>query len=487
MPDNPARSLRILVVEDDEAHASVIGEVLGAEGHEVQVARSGAEGLAALEGARAPDLVVTDLRLQDLDGLEIVRRCRALREDSAVPQVVVVTGYGTVEGAVTAMQAGALHYLQKPLDVGILRETVRSASGRIELEVSHRELQTTLDKSFAFPGIFGQTHAMHRVFDVMNQILDTDATVLVGGESGTGKELVARALHRAGPRRKGPFVPLNCAALAEGVLESELFGHEEGAFTGATATRKGRFEAASGGTLFLDEIGDMPLATQAHLLRALESGEIVRVGSNEPRKVDVRVIAATHRDLDQMVASGRFREDLCFRLRVVQLELPPLRERLADLPYLIEHFLVESAARHGKPARELSPEALDILMSYRWPGNVRELKNAIESMVLLSRGEVIAPDAVPPYVRPSGGDTPDILKSLSGLPAEEVERALITNTLRDVGGNRERASQLLGISTRTLYRKIKAYGLSRREQRAEAAEPDEPAVSIRHGGEPGGP
>jgi two-component system response regulator HydG len=306
---------------------------------------------------------------------------------------------------------------------------------------------------------------------VMNQILDTDATVLVRGESGTGKELVARALHHAGPRRKGPFIPLNCAALAEGVLESELFGHEQGAFTGATALRKGRFEAADGGTLFLDEIGDMPLATQAHLLRALESGEIVRVGANDPIKVDVRVIAATHRDLDAMVRERRFREDLSFRLRVVQLELPPLRERLADLPHLAEHFLGEAAARHGRPAREFAPEALDLLMSYRWPGNVRELKNAIESMVLLSRGPVIAPDAVPPYVRPTGGDAPDILKSLSGLPADDVEKALITNTLRDVGGNRERASQLLGISTRTLYRKIKAYGLSRREHRAEAAEP----------------
>ncbi len=456
-------------MEDDDAHADVIGDVLGSEGHQVTIARSGADGLAALEGDGGVDLVVTDLRLQDRDGLEIVARCRELREDRAVPQVVVVTGYGTVEGAVAAMRAGALHYLQKPLDVGILRETTRAAAERIALERSHRELQTTLDKSFAFEGLLGQTHSMQRVFDVMNQIKDTDATVLIRGESGTGKELVARALHRAGPRREGPFIPLNCAALAEGVLESELFGHEEGAFTGATARRRGRFEAASGGTLFLDEIGDMPLATQAHLLRALESGEIVRVGANDPIQVDVRVVAATHRDLDQMVREGRFREDLCFRLRVVQLELPPLRERLADLPHLAEHFLQEAATRHGKPGRELSPEALDILMSYRWPGNVRELKNAMESMVLLSRGDVLAADAVPAYVRPAVGETPDILKALSGLPADDVEKALITNTLRDVGGNRERASQLLGISTRTLYRKIKAYGLSRRENRAEPA------------------
>jgi len=469
MPRQPATpSLRILVVEDDAAHGEVIRDVLAQEGHEVSLATSGGAGLAALD-EEPIDLVVTDLRLQDMDGLEIVARCRALREGRAVPQVIVVTGYGTVDGAVHAMREGALHYLQKPLDLGILRETMRAAESRIALERHNHELQSTIDKSFAFPGILGRTHAMQRVFDVMNQIRETDATVLIEGESGTGKELVARALHHSGPRRTKPFIPLNCAALAEGVLESELFGHEMGAFTGATARRQGRFEAADGGTLFLDEIGDMPFSTQAHLLRALEAGEITRVGANEPLHVDVRVVAATHRDMDAMVREDRFREDLYFRLRVVQLELPPLRERLADLPHMAEHFLAEAAERHGKPARVIAPETLDVLMSYRWPGNVRELKNAVESMVLLSRGETITPDAVPPYVRPATGDTPDMLKSLSGLSVDEVERALITNTLRDVGGNRERASQLLGISARTLYRKIKLYGLSGHDRRAEPA------------------
>ena len=458
--------LRILVAEDDVVHGEVIADVLEQEGHHVRIAGSGREALQALEQGPI-DLVVTDLRLQDLDGLDIVRRCNALRDaDTGTPQVVVVTGYGTVDGAVQAMREGALHYLQKPLDIEILRQTVRAAQDRIALERRNFDLQTSLDKSFAFPGILGQTHAMQRVFDVMNQIKETDATVMIRGESGTGKELIARALHYGGPRRRAPFIPLNCAALAQGVLESELFGHERGAFTGATAGRKGRFEAAHTGTLFLDEIGDMPLATQAHLLRALEAGEITPVGSNDPKKVDVRVVAATHRDLESMVREGTFREDLCFRLRVVQVELPPLRERLADLPHLVEHFLREAAERHGKPAREIAPETLDILMSYRWPGNVRELKNAVESMVLLSRGDRITPDAVPPYVRPTAGEMPDILKSLSGLPVQDVEQALITNTLRDVGGNRERASQLLGISTRTLYRKIKDFGLSRRADRA---------------------
>jgi two-component system response regulator HydG len=468
MAERALPELSILVVEDDAAHGEVIAEVLDAEGHAVSLAKSGAEAGKVLDRPGI-DLVVTDLRLQDMDGLAIVRRCQEMRGEGAVPQCLAVTGFGSVEGAVQAMQAGALHYLQKPLDVAMLRETVRSAARRIALERQNRELHATIDKSFSFPGILGETRAMQRVFDVMNQILDTDATVLIRGESGTGKELVAQALHRAGPRRAGPFIPLNCAALAEGVLESELFGHERGAFTGALARRKGRFEAAHRGTLFLDEIGDMPLSTQAHLLRALESREIVRVGSNEPVHVDVRVIAATHQDLDAQVKAGAFREDLSFRLRVVQIDLPPLRERLADLPRLAEHFLEEAAARHGKPARSIAPETLDLLMSYRWPGNVRELKNAVESMVVMSRDPVLAPDMVPAYVRPAG-EGPDVLKSLSGLVLGEVERALITNTLRDVGGNRERASQMLGISSRTLYRKIKEYGLSRRIGSAESTD-----------------
>ncbi len=457
-----SQSLRILLVEDDVGHAQVIEDVLRRQGHTVEVAHSGAGGLDAL--VRVPiDLVITDLRLQDRDGLDLVVRCRELRGSGATPQAVVVTGYGTVDGAVSAMREGALHFLQKPLDLGILRETVKAAARRIALERENRDLHVTIDKTFAFPGLLGSTPAMSRVFDVMNQIVDTDVTVLIQGESGTGKELVARALHHGGPRRAGPFVALNCASLAEGVLESELFGHERGSFTGAHARRVGRFEAAHGGTLFLDEIGDMPLGTQAHLLRALELGEIVRVGSNNPVRVDVRVIAATHRDLAAAARDGAFREDLQFRLRIVEIRLPPLRERLADLASLADHFLADAAARHGKAVKSISPEALDLLMAYPWPGNVRELKNAVESMVLLSRGTVIAPDAIPPYVRPSGAADPHLLRTLSGHRLADVEKALVMNTLRDVGGNRERAAHLLGISERTLYRKIAEYDLSRRK------------------------
>jgi two-component system response regulator HydG len=435
-----------------------VAEVLEREGHEVTLAGSAAEAMKRLE-APEPDLVVTDLRLQDADGMSLVTRCRSLRGDRETPQCIVITGFGTVEGAVKAMQAGALTYLQKPVDLGLLRQAVKAAAERIALERSNRELQATLDKAFAFDGIVGSTPPMQRVLDVMNQVVDTDATVLILGESGTGKELVAQALHRSGPRRNRPFAPLNCAALSEGVLESELFGHERGAFTGAVARRKGRFEAADGGTLFLDEVGDMPMPTQAKLLRTLESGEVVRVGSNDPLRVNVRLIAATNKDLKAAVAAGTFREDLYFRLRVVTILLPPLRERLADLPALIRLFVSQSAERHGRPGRGVSQEALDLLMAYRWPGNVRELRNVVEAMVLMGRDPVLGPETVPVYVR-EPVDRNDPLKSLSGLKLGEVERVLVTNTLRDVGGNRERAARLLGISTRTLYRKIQEYGLT---------------------------
>src|SRR5262245_45365424 len=374
------------------------------------------------------------------------------------------------------MQQGAVSYLQKPVDLGILRQTVRAAAERIALERSNRELRSTLDKTFEFPGILGQTPAMQRVLDVMNQVVDTDATVLILGESGTGKELVAQALHRAGPRRNRPFVPLNCAALAEGVLESELFGHERGAFTGAVPRRKGRFEAADGGTLFLDEVGDMPLSSQSKLLRALESGEIVRVGSNDPVRVNVRLIAATNKDLGRAVAEGRFREDLYFRLRVVTIDLPPLRERLSDIPVLAAHFLAQAAERHSRPAKAFSREALDLLTVYRWPGNVRELKNVVEAMVLLSRDAVLGPETVPGYAR-DAHDRPDPVKSLSGQKLDEIERILVTNTLRDVAGNRERAAALLGISERTLYRKISLFGLSGASAAPAAERPERPAAS----------
>ena len=353
---------------------------------------------------------------------------------------------------------------------------MRAAQARIALERRNRELQTTLDKSFAFPGILGQTHAMQRVFDVMNQIKDTDATVLDARASpGPARSWSPARCTTPARAAAAPFIPLNCAALAEGVLESELFGHEQGAFTGATGRRKGRFEAADGGTLFLDEIGDMPLATQAHLLRALSRARSCAVGGQRARARSTCASSPPPTATCEAMVARRApsARTCCFRLRVVQLELPPLRERLADLP-APRRALPRGS---GRAPRQAGPRALA-----RGPRHPHELPLARQRARAEERRRVHGaaqpgrsssrPDAVPPYVRPAGGDMPDILKSLSGLAVEDVERALITNTLRDVGGNRERASQLLGISTRTLYRKIKAYGLSRRDGPRRSAEPD---------------
>ena len=454
--------LRILVVEDDATHGEVIRDVLEQEGHEVALATSGREGMALLD-AQPVDLVVTDLRLQDMDGLEIVGHCRELREGKAVPQAIVVTGYGTVEGAVNAMRDGALHYLQKPLDLGILRETIRAAQSRIALERQNRELQTAMDKSYSFPGIFGQTHAMQRVFDVMNQIMDTDATVLVGGESGTGKELVARALHYAGPRRAKAFIPLNCAALAEGVLESELFGHEVGAFTGATAQRKGRFEAADGGTVFLDEIGEMSQSLQAKLLRVLQENSFKRVGGVHDVSVDIRIIAATNRDLWEEVAASRFRKDLYFRLNVMPIRVPSLRERRQDIPELARHFLERFAESLRKPIRGMSEETDRMLADHPWPGNVRELRNVCEYAVIVCDGSLIEPRHLALSEIPEDAvvEASGIVLPLKDWSIRTMEEELIRMVLAETRFNITRAARELGINRSTLYNKMRDYGLSR--------------------------
>jgi two-component system response regulator HydG len=299
---------------------------------------------------------------------------------------------------------------------------------------------------------------MDRVFETLRQVAPTNATVLILGESGTGKELVAKTIHQNSPRRNAPFVGLNCAALSESILESELFGHEKGAFTGATQTRRGRFEYANHGTLFLDEVGDMPIATQIKLLRVLEEREIVRVGSNVPLKVDVRLIAATNQDLEQAVKAGKFRQDLYFRLKVVTVALPPLRERAADVPLLIDAFVHEFAREHGKPVAGMAPEARRLLMGYAWPGNVRELKNVVEQMVVTAKGPLLTADEVPPEILAKKRE-PRPIEGLAGMSLDDVERELIQSTLELTQGNREEAARMLGIGERTLYRKIKKYQL----------------------------
>jgi two-component system response regulator HydG len=374
-----------------------------------------------------------------------------------------LTGHSTIKTAVMAMQAGASHYLTKPLDINELRTVADKVSQSQRLQRSNIELQKQLNEKFGFEGVIGNSVAMHAVIAKLRQIAPTSASVLISGESGTGKELAAKALHVNGPRRNKPFVPLNCAELSENVLESELFGHVKGAFTGADRDRIGRFQYANGGTLFLDEIGDMPISIQVKLLRVLETGEIVRVGTNEPVKVNVRLISATNRELSEAISEGKFRQDLFHRLKVVSIKVPPLRERREDIPLLIEHFLRELSTGHAKTVTGVTAAVRKTLMAYSWPGNVRELKNTIESMIVIDADGILDVDdltedlqAASSNVRSDGHSGVD---TLIGKPLDLIEKHYILETLKLAQGNREETAKLLGIGERTLYRKLKEYQL----------------------------
>jgi two-component system response regulator HydG len=446
--------VRVLVVDDDAAHAEAAAESLERAGYACSVASSGSEGLRRLD-AESWDVVLTDLVMRDVTGIELVRRVKSRSPET---EIIVMTGYPSYETALEAMDEGAYDYLNKPIDLNILRAKIRKALEKQKLVRSNVELRRQLDKRYGLEGIIGGSEPMQAVFDTVRQVAPSNATVLVLGESGTGKELIARALHANSPRRGGRFVPLNCAALSETILESELFGHEKGAFTGALNQHKGRFEFAHGGTLFLDEIGDMPVAIQVKLLRVIEYGEVFRMGSNEPIRVDVRLIAATNKELETLVRDGRFREDLYYRLKVVTIELPPLRDRLEDLPLLVQHFAAEFSQAYGKKPPEITPAAMELLYDYAWPGNVRELRNCMESLVVLDKDGRIDADDVPRYVRPPAADGAPA--SVSGVDLEEGEKDRIRKALAMCEGNREKAAKMLGIGERTLYRKIKKYGFS---------------------------
>jgi two-component system, NtrC family, response regulator HydG len=464
-PEAGAQGLvRVLVVDNDIVHARTMGEGLSRLGYQCVVAGSGTEGARRIE-QESFDVVVTDLMMNDIGGLEILARAR---EASPETEVIVVTGHGTVPSAVAAMQKGAFTYLQKPLDLGHLRAAVEKASEGIRLKRQNIELNRRLDEKFGFEGVVGSSSQMLALIERLKRIAPTDATVLIEGETGTGKELVAQAIHQNSPRKNKPFVALNCAALSENILESELFGHVRGAFTDASSDRVGKFEYANGGTLFLDEVGDMPMATQIKLLRVLESAEITRVGSNTPVRVNVRILSATNRNLEDAIASGAFRSDLYHRLKVVTIAIPTLRDRVADIPLLIEHFVRQFAKRHGKVVKGVSLAARVKLGAYGWPGNVRQLRNVVESMVVVDCDETLDVDDLPLELQPveaappsaAAIDTQAGLSALVGRPLEELERIFIGETLKLTGGNREQAAELLGIGERTLYRKIKEFQLS---------------------------
>jgi two-component system response regulator HydG len=459
----PPGLVRVLVVDNDILHARTVGEGLSRLGYECIVAGSGSEGAKRI--AQEPfDVVVTDLMMNDIGGLQILERAK---QASPETEVIVVTGHGTVPSAVAAMQQGAFTYLQKPLDLGQLRAAVDKASEGVRLKRQNLELNRRLDEKFGFEGVVGSSPQMLALIERLKRIAPTDATVLIQGETGTGKELVAQAIHQNSPRKAKPFVALNCAALSENILESELFGHVRGAFTDASSDRMGKFEYAHGGTLFLDEVGDMPLATQIKLLRVLESGQITRVGSNTPVQVNVRLLSATNRNLEDAITSGAFRSDLYHRLKVVTIAIPTLQERAADIPLLIEHFVRQFAKRHGKAIKGMSLAARMKLGAYAWPGNVRQLRNVIESMVVVDCDETLDVDDLPVELEPvttagqaAAEGQPIGLASLVGKPLEEIERLFIGETLKLTGGNREQAAEMLGIGERTLYRKIKEFQLS---------------------------
>ena len=446
----------ILIVDDDRNHAEGSRDVLEMVGFRCDVATSGAEGISMLS-RRQYDLVLTDLVMDDVDGMEIIRQAQQINPFVAV---VVFTGHATIETAVEALKRGAVDYLVKPLNIEGLRVRVERALEHQELVRVNRELEERLDKRFGFEKIIGNSEPMRKVIELCKQIAETDVSVLITGENGTGKELIAQALHENSLRKGRPLVPLNCAALSPQLVESELFGHEKGAFTGANFQKKGRFEFSDRGTLFLDEVGDIPMETQVKLLRVLEDGEITRVGSNKPIKVDVRLISATNREIETLIEDGKFREDLYYRLKVVTVHLPPLRERRQDIPLLLNHFIGQFSRAYKKPVREIEREAVNILSSYGWPGNVRELKHVVENMVVVSGGPVLTVENLPESIHQGQHKLPTEVQSLVGVPLKEVEKILIEQTLEQVGGNRQEAARMLGIGERTMYRKLKEYGLS---------------------------
>jgi two-component system NtrC family response regulator/two-component system response regulator HydG len=470
---------RIVVIDDEVNAAAALETLLREDGYDVARAHDGRSGLALLE-KHDPDVVLTDLRMPGMDGIELLAKIKEIRPET---MVIVMTAYGTVKTAVKAMKLGAEDYLGKPIDVEELEVVLQKALERKGLLEEARSLRERLEHKYRLDNLVGESPEMLSVFKTIRQVAPSSASVLLLGESGTGKELFAQALHQHSPRRNRPFVKVACAALPETLLESELFGHEKGSFTGAVYTRAGRFEAADGGTLFLDEIGDITPTVQVKLLRFLEEREFERVGGNKTFKVDVRIVAATHRDLKRKLDEGSFREDLYYRLNVIEIHIPPLRERPGDIPLLAHHFLRKYADANGKDLKGVSDEVLALLLSHEWPGNVRELENAMERAVVLSDGPTLAPVHFPTLrkgvgeeaTRPAGAS---LGVRIPGSTLADLEREAILRTLEAVGGSTSKAAAILDISARKIQYKLKEYqqegALPTRRNSAEPApDPDE--------------
>lgn len=452
---------RILVVEDQDSEREALCRLLRVEGYDVHAAGDPKQAISHLD--QSIDLVITDLRMGPTGGLELLRYWKQRRPQTPF---IMVTAYGDVDSAVEAMKLGAEDYLNKPVNPEELLMLVTRCVASSRKDATIAELTQRLDERLGFERIIGQSKAMHEVFERARRAAMTDSTVLITGESGTGKELIAEAIHQNSPRKQKPFVTVNMAAVPQHLVESELFGHVKGAFTGATDSRVGRFEAAHEGTLFIDEIGDFRLESQAKLLRVLENRTVTPIGSNDDRAVDVRVVAATSRDLEKMVEEEDFREDLYYRLNVVNLHLPPLRERRDDIPLLIGHFLEQLCRKNKRPRLELSPDLKAYLETYDWPGNVRQLRNCLESMVVLAGGKTLTQDDLPATIESGPGNGSDHVAIPPGTKLEDLEREAVQQALERHNQNRTHAAAALGISVRTLQRKLKAWGLNDTESAA---------------------
>jgi len=447
---------QILIIEDNTTMRDGISQILLRSGHDVKVAQGGREGVELYE-KQTPDFVITDLKMEDMDGMAVLRK---IKESSSDAMVMVITAFGTIETAVEAMKLGAFDFITKPFPPDLLRVKVNHALDVIKMKAENQFLRSESRQDYP-ETMIGTSSALREILDQIDRIAPTDSSVLITGESGTGKELVARALHAKSPRAQKPFVKVDCSALAEGVLESELFGHERGAFTGAIARKQGRFELADGGTIFLDEVGEIPPSVQLKLLRVLQDRCFERVGGTRTLKVDVRVISATNKDLKEEISKGRFRDDLYYRLHIVPIHLPPLRERREDIPLLIDHVLNRLTRKSGRKMK-ISPEAMATLRGYQWPGNIRELENVLEQSYVLLKSEILDLAALPQGLKKSNNhvdlELPSTGVSLNDA-LEQLERQLILRAYEEAGGVKTKTAQLLGIKTSALYYKLEKYGI----------------------------
>lgn len=446
-------SAKVLIVDDESNTREGIARALRTSGYEVFLAGSGDEAMGILR-ENPIDLMLTDLRMKGMGGLQLIEEAKKMYADL---KVIAFTAYGSIEVAVDAMKKGADDYLSKPVNLDELELIFEKTLKTKKIENENKLLREQLNRSLGFGKLIGQSPKMKEIYELIEQVAPTKATVLIQGESGTGKELIAKAIHQLSQRKDKPFVAVHCAALSESLLESELFGHEKGAFTGAHERHFGRFERADGGTLFLDEISEISPRIQVKLLRVLQETAFERVGGNQTIHVDVRVISATNTDLKKNVDEGQFRNDLYYRLHVVFIEIPPLRERKEDIPLLIQHFLKESAEENERPVKTVSAQAMEFLTDYGWPGNVRELRNCIQSLVVLSKKDELGVNDLPAHVRNFEGSKQAVLNS--GLALKDAEKTLIVKTLQSTNNNKTKAAELLGISRRTLHRKLREYQL----------------------------